>query len=134
MNALLRERVRQRANYRCEYCQLSAVFAKWFEFHIEHVRAKQHRGEDDETNLSLSCPPCNWRKGTNQSAYDPLTNALVKLFNPRCDSWSEHFRMISGFIEGLTAEGRATVELLEMNDPRAVETRDLFQQAEDEPE
>ena len=131
MTPQARWRVRERANERGEYCQLSALLVLWFEFHVEHIRARQHGGDDDESNLCFSCPPCNWKKGTNQSAYDPLTNSLVKLYNPRLDRWHEHFRMISGFIEGLTAEGRATVELLDMNNAKAVETREIFQEDED---
>jgi hypothetical protein len=40
----------------------------------------------------------------------------VNLFNPRQDSWERHFAIdVGGHIVGLTATGRATVRLLDMN-------------------
>ena len=65
MNNALREFVRQRANNRCEYCLLPQSAAAFFRFHIEHIRARQHGGEDVEENLALACPDCNARKGPN---------------------------------------------------------------------
>jgi len=50
---------------------------------------------------------------------DPETQVVVRLFNPRGDRWSEHFRAdaTTGTVAGLTAVGRATVERLHMNAP-----------------
>jgi len=53
------------------------------------------------------------KKGPNLSA----------LFHPRIDSWPEHFRIQDGRIEGVSQVGRATVAVLELNDPRRVELR-----------
>ena len=56
-----------------------------FTFHIEHIRAKQHGGTDDLTNLVLACNRCNRAKGPNLSSVDPTTGQVVRLFNPRED-------------------------------------------------
>lgn len=85
-------------------------------FHVEHIRARQHRGTDDLTNLCWACSRCNRLKGPNLSSYDPLTDQLVRLYDPRQDAWMEHFKIDAAFVIGLTAEGRATIELLQMND------------------
>lgn len=115
MDRTTRERVRARAAGRCEYCGLLQLQSASVRFHVEHIRAIQHGGDNSLDNLCLACPFCNSSKGTNQSAFDPLTGELVRLFHPRLNNWQHHFREESGWIIGLTAEGRATVALLQMN-------------------
>jgi hypothetical protein len=48
---------------------------------------------------------------------DPVSSKLVRLFNPRRDVWSAHFRWADGGlrIEGSTAIGRATERALKLN-------------------
>ena len=121
--ASLREQVRQRAEDRCEYCHLHQSAAPFFTFHLEHVRARQHGGTDDLSNRALACPDCNASKGTNPSAYDPESDVLVFLFNPRVHSWDEHFETRRPLIVGRTPIGRATVQLLGMNDDERAEMR-----------
>ena len=108
MDAAIRERVRRRANHRCEYCRLSQKLAPFPAFHIEHIRPKKHGGTDVETNLCLACNHCNLHKGTNLSGIDPETREAVRLFHPRTDEWDDHFAMRAGMITGLTPVGRAT--------------------------
>jgi hypothetical protein len=93
-------------------------------FHVEHVRAKQHGGTERLDNLALACPNCNWNKGANISAVDPVSDAVVMLFNPRTDSWSDHFAFEHIRIVGRTAIGRATVGLLRLNEPHRLEVRE----------
>lgn len=119
----VRQLVRKRAGNRCEYCRLPQAALPWARFHIEHVRARQHRGTDDADNLALACNRCNAHKGPNLSSYDPDTDELVLLFNPRIDTWEEHFVMNDCNVFGLTPGGRATVALLSMNDPDRVQLR-----------
>jgi hypothetical protein len=111
-----RRAVRDRALAVCEYCRLPEEVSGILPFHVEHIRARQHRGTDDLTNLCWACSRCNRLKGPNLSSYDPLTDQLVRLYDPRQDVWMEHFRIEGALVIGLTAEGRATVELLQMND------------------
>lgn len=119
----MRRAVRERSQAVCEYCGLSESVSGNLPFHIEHVRSHQHRGTDDFENLCWSCSRCDRYKGPNLSAHDPVTDQLVRLFNPRHDVWSEHFRIERRYIVGLTPEDRATVELLQMNDRWKVNLR-----------
>ena len=129
MDAAVRQLVWHRASDRCEYCRLAQAAAPAFTFHVEHIRARQHRGSDDPSNLALACPDCNRHKGPNLSGIDPESRQLVPLFNPRIHSWDEHFTMQGPRIRGLTATGRATVELLDMNNDERVEMRGELQDA-----
>lgn len=74
-------------------------------------------------NLAWACHRCNRHKGTNLSAVDPDTGQVVPLFHPRRDAWEEHFTLDGFRLCGLTATGRATVWLLQMNAERRLERR-----------
>ncbi len=115
MDAATRRRVQRRAANRCEYCRLSQTAASVARFQVEHVRPRQHGGTDVLTNLALACPRCNRYKGPNLTVIDPRTKRIVPLFNPRTQDWREHFELEGIHIAGLTAIGRATVRLLNMN-------------------
>lgn len=123
MDAELRERVRIRANHRCEYCHIEERFFTQL-FQIEHIVARSHGGGDEPKNLALACRLCNLHKGPNLSGIDPQTNELTRLFNPRDDSWGTHFRIeLDGEITGLTDIGRTTVRVLNMNTARRIDLR-----------
>jgi hypothetical protein len=115
MDDVLRHRVRERAGHRCEYCRLPQAYAPVVRFHIEHIRARQHGGDDDLANLALACPHCNRFKGPNLTSVDPETATVVPLFHPRADLWDAHFVVEDVIIIGRTPSGRATVRLLRMN-------------------
>jgi hypothetical protein len=117
--------VRERANNRCEYCLLRQEHCD-FTHHVEHILSKQHGGRDTAGNLALACHRCNLRKGPNLTGVDPMTGELVPLFHPRRDRWREHFVFHGPRIEGLTPIGRATLQVLAMNDPRRLELRSEF--------
>jgi hypothetical protein len=114
--------VRRRAGNRCEYCLLPQEHSG-LTHHVEHIVAKQHDGSDNDDNLALACHRCNLRKGPNLSGIDPSTAQLVPLFHPRRDEWNSHFRLRGTHIEGTTSVGRATVQVLAMNDARRLELR-----------
>jgi 5-methylcytosine-specific restriction endonuclease McrA len=118
----LRQIVRRRAGDRCEYCRLPqhAVDGR---FHVEHLVARQHWENDDPLNLALACARCNLQKGTNLASVDPVNGSVVPLFNPRTDSWIEHFAFRGPEIHGLTPTGRATARLLQMNARYRLELR-----------
>jgi hypothetical protein len=111
-----------RAANRCEYCLLPQ---EGYEatFNIDHIIASQHKQDDDASNLALSCPKCNRKKGPNLSSVDPLSQSVVALFNPRKDVWSQHFRWNGPLVVGLTAVGRATIALLDLNEEERVRLR-----------
>jgi len=114
INSTTRSFVIARAAGRCEYCLLpqSAYEAT---FPIDHIIATQHRPDDSPENLALSCPKCNRKKGPNLVGIDPMTQALVRLYNPRTDLWSNHFRWNGPQVIGLTSCGRATIAVLDLN-------------------
>ena len=111
-----RELVERRAQDACEYC-LFPQTASILPHQVDHIIGRQHRGSDEVDNLCLCCIRCNLKKGPNIASVDPQTGLVVALYHPRRQSWNEHFVVTSnGILKGLTPEGRATVELLEMND------------------
>ena len=122
MDAATRDFVRRRAAGRCEHRLLRQEHCD-LTHHVEHIVAKQHGGSDDVGNLALACHRCNLRKGPNLTAIDPVTREVVPLFHPRSNDWAEHFIVESERIIGITAVGRATVQLLAMNDARRLELR-----------
>jgi hypothetical protein len=128
MDAATRPLVRERAGNVCEYCLLPQEAIRFAAFHVEHITAKQHRGDDDPSNLALSCHHCNAHKGPNHlTGIDPDTGQIVPLFHPVRDAWPEHFRHVGALIEGLTPTGRATIHVLAMNEPDWVELRADFE-------
>lgn len=122
MNAAARELVRHRAGDRCEYCLLRQE-PTGLAHHIEHIIARQHHGSDDPANLALACNRCNAYKGPNLTGIDPANHELVPLFHPRRDVWKDHFEFQGPRIVGLTATGRATIDVLAINDERRVGRR-----------
>ena len=125
ISAALRREVRVRARERCEYCLLSEsqVFGP---HEPDHLIALQHGGETSSANLALACFDCNRLKGTNIASLDLLTGELVALFNPRTQKWTEHFQLNGIQIVPLTATGRATERLLQMNLRRRLKLRERW--------
>jgi hypothetical protein len=127
MDAQVREFVRHRANGRCEYCGLPQDAAPYFTFHIEHIRARQHEGGNGPSNLALACSDCNAKKGPNVATVAPDSGSLVELFNPRNHRWEQHFAMDGPEVVGISEIGRATVQLLDMNEDERVDLRAQLQ-------
>jgi len=116
--------IRQRAHNCCEYCGVHQEYYPDFTFHMEHIVARQHGGAEEVANLALACHLCNRKKGPNLSGIDPDTGELTRLFNPRTDVWTEHFRLAgNGFIVGLTPVGCTTAYVLGMNSSIRVQIR-----------
>ena len=112
--AELRRLVIHRAAGRCEYCGLSQE-GQEATFHIDHVIAVAVSGQTVAENLALACVSCSLRKAARLTAVDPQSDNEVALYNPRRDTWHEHFRWEGVYLVGLTATGRATIEALDMN-------------------
>lgn len=111
-----------RAGSRCEYCQLSQASYE-ATFNIDHIVASQHRLDDDPANLALCGPKCNRKKGPNLAGIDPLTQSLVQLYHPRRERWPDHFRWNGPLVQGLTATGRTTIAVLDLNNDDRVRLR-----------
>ncbi|HEV8604917.1 MAG TPA: hypothetical protein VGQ99_06105 [Tepidisphaeraceae bacterium] len=61
---------------------------------------------------------------------DPIAKSLVPLFNPRQNRWAHHFRYEHARLIGLTACGRATVNVLAINYPSRVKLREELLEAD----
>jgi hypothetical protein len=120
----LRERIRRQADDRCGYC-LSPQKLVLGQLEIEHLIPRALGGKDDEDNLWLACRMCNGYKSKQIDAFDPETGQRTALFNPRKQSWTEHFEWSEdgSMIVGLTPCGRATIEALQLNNPLALVVR-----------
>lgn len=126
----LRETVRRRAEYRCEYCRFPEQYAE-VRFQLDHVIPEQHGGPSTLENLGWSCPRCNKHKGPNLAGIDFNTGILVPLFHPRQDRWADHFAWNGALLNGLTPTGRVTVLVLQMNRADSVLVRQsLLQEGE----
>jgi HNH endonuclease len=112
-----RLRIRQRANFLCEYCH-SSEEASTSLFTLDHLIPQSLGGGDSEDNLALACHRCNGRRYNFTDGIDPETQTSVALFNPRTDLWSDHFIWSADGqnILGITPIGRATLNRLDLND------------------
>ncbi|MEG4322202.1 MULTISPECIES: HNH endonuclease signature motif containing protein [unclassified Microcoleus] len=127
VSASLRRTVCDRANGCCEYCLIPEKLAL-SSHQVDHIIAEKHRGETVESNLALSCSLCNKNKGSDIASIDPETREVVRLYNPRKDRWADHFQLQteSGTIEPLTAIGRVSVYLLQVNRAECLTQRKLL--------
>jgi 5-methylcytosine-specific restriction endonuclease McrA len=125
MDDRLRQLIRRRAKNRCEYCQIRQG-QELLTFHIEHIISRKHGGKDISNNLALACHHCNLHKGANLSGLDPRNGKLTRLYHPRLDDWEDHFSNRDGEISGRTAVGRATVNVLRMNEDGRRELREAI--------
>jgi len=120
----LRNSVYERAAGCCEYCLISEAVS--FATHqIDHIIAEKHGGQTVEENLALSCALCNKYKGSDLTSIDPKTGEIARLFNPRTNIWSEHFKLKNGVFIGLTSNARATIRLLQINNSSRIEERKI---------
>lgn len=118
--------VKERAGLGCEYCRVPDL-AGFFSHEVDHIVATKHGGRTEITNLAYACWRCNRHKGTDLASLDPETDEISLLFHPRLQVWSEHFRLDGAYIIGLTAIGRATLALLQINRADRVEERQRLQ-------
>lgn len=124
--ASLRNLVFKRAQGRCEYC-LHPQSASAYRHEPDHIIPVQHEGKTNADNLALACLRCNRYKGPNIGSIDWQTESLVPFFNPRTQSWQNHFQLESAFIRPLTPKGRVTVKILRINNPLRIEERQRLQ-------
>ncbi len=78
-------------------------------------------------NLCLSCFWCNSYKGSDLCSVDwEYGGEVATLYNPRRQHWSDHFKLDGLRIVPLTATGRVTAMLLQMNSYKRVRERRLL--------
>ncbi|WP_026100581.1 HNH endonuclease [Synechococcus sp. PCC 7336] len=134
LSASVRQRVRQRAHYLCEYCHASEQW-QYIRFTIDHVLPLSAGGDDTLDNLALACFHCNRRKSNQLTGIDLLTGKSTSLFHPRQMQWSDHFIWSADglSIVGLTPTGRATVAVLVLNRQRTIAIRAADRQLDRHP-
>jgi HNH endonuclease len=123
----LRHYLEERARGVCEYCR-SSVEVTGQELTVDYIFPTSRGGRHNPDNLCLSCSWCNIYKQASTEAKDPRTGLLVPLYNPRAQSWEEHFRWspTATRIVGRTAVGRATLEALRLNRPSLIRSRAVW--------
>jgi len=109
----VREQVRRRADYACEFCSVSETDAGG-QLTLDHFQPTSRGGQDTLDNLLYCCVRCNqykldyWPTGPN----DPV------LWNPRQEPASRHFlEFEDGTLHPLTATGIFTLKRLRLNRP-----------------
>ena len=122
MTGRVRTFVRLRANDRCEYCRIRECDDA-YRPHLDHILPKKHGGSDNAENLALACSNCSLGKGSNLAGRDPDTGKIARLFHPRKDNWSDHFRWSGARLSGTTAVGRVTVLVMNINNPDRIAIR-----------
>lgn len=122
--AELRRLVATRARHCCEYCLTQSRYSA-DSLTLDHIIPRRVGSPTVAENLALCCHGCNQHKARRTSVRDAVTDALVPLFNPRTQSWEDHFAWHPDFtlILGLTPTGRATVDALHLNRPGLVNLR-----------
>ena len=117
--------VEERAGRRCEYCRMHQSL-QGATFHLEHIVPETKGGSSELDNLAWACPSCNLRKSDRIELTDSDTNDSVPLFQPRRDSWADHFRWDGLLAVALTPIGRALIATFDLNHLR----RQRIRQAE----
>jgi hypothetical protein len=124
INDSAKQRVRERAGNRCEYCRSHQNYVLgWLQ--VDHIWPVARGGGDDEDNLCLACELCNQYKWAKTHGIDPQIGRRVLLYNPRRQHWASHFAWGKDGAEiiGRTECGRATVNALRLNNELAITVR-----------
>lgn len=116
--------VKKRANGYCEYCFSKEEFCP-DSFSMEHIIPLAKNGEHSLDNLANSCQGCNNLKYTSTEFLDKVTGEYFSLYNPRKHIWAEHFQWSENYLHliGISAIGRVTIELLQLNRKGVVNLR-----------
>jgi len=120
----LREQVTAHARHRCGYCRTSARVTGT-PMEMDHIIPESLGGLTISENLWLACSMCNDHKGNRIAAPDPISEEVVRLFDPRRQVWTDHFEWNAAgdVIVGKTPIGRATVNAIRLNRAEIVEAR-----------
>ena len=107
----VREQVRQRANFACEYCGVTETNSGGG-LTIDHFQPQSQGGSDDLENLIYCCHRCNEYK----SDFWPRNETASSLWNPRLSSPDTHFlETEDGVLHATSAVGRFTLQWLRLN-------------------
>ena len=127
MKKPLRKRVKERAQYLCEYCLSPERFCPAY-YEGDHITPVSEGGKNAFENFANACGGCNNNKSNATHAIDPLTGQLVPLYNPRIHNWEVHFCWNDTYtlMLGSSPIGRATIKKLKLNREEVVNLRTLL--------
>ena len=115
----LRERVRQRAHFACEYCGATEIGTAGL-LTIDHFQPQSRDGSDAFENLVYCCHRCNEYK----SDYWPQEPGEPRLWNPRQEPADAHFvELAGGNLFPISATGTFTLNRLRLNRPALIVNR-----------
>jgi hypothetical protein len=107
----VRERIRQYANFACEFCGVTETDTGG-QLTIDHYQPKTKGGNDRFENLLYCCVRCNQYK----MDYWPVHPNDLRLWNPRQEPFSQHFlELEDGTLHPLTLVGTFTLTRLRLN-------------------
>jgi hypothetical protein len=125
LNRKTRDAVAKRARFRCEYCLLHEGDA-YLAFEIDHIISLKHGGNSELDNLAYSCVACNRMKGADIGSIVLPEKEFIRLYNPRTDSWEEHFRIMGPRIVPISDIGKVTTKILLLNDDLRISEREAL--------
>ncbi len=115
----IKQIVRERANFACEYCGVSEQNVGG-ELTIDHFRPQVEGGGDELENLVYCCVRCNLYKSDFwvEPSHEPT------LWNPRLESAENHFwQAENGHLLGLTEKGELSIRILKLNRSQLIDFR-----------
>jgi hypothetical protein len=111
VSAEVREQVRHRANFACEYCGVTETDVGG-ELTLDHFHPQAHGGSDDLSNLLYCCHRCNEYK----AAYWPAQPTDPALWNPRQQPRNAHVLLLAdGTLYPTSPIGDFTLRRLRLN-------------------
>jgi len=94
---------------------------------IDHIIPEKQGGPTILQNLALACRTCNQYKGYSVVKHYFESGKTILLFNPRKESWKDHFKLENtGIIASISETGQATIDVLMLNETIRVEGRLLL--------
>lgn len=127
VSAEIRRIVATRADYLCEYCLMHEE-DRGFGCHVDHIISEKHGGKTIPDNLAYACPPCNRAKGSDIGSIIEATGILTRLYNPRIDTWSQHFKLDGFKILPISEIGKVTAKILRFNDDERCREREILRE------
>ena len=110
----LRQRVAHRAHSICEYCLIHEEDT-YFGCQVDHIISIKHGGKTVATNLAFACTFCNRFKGSDIGSLTLTSGTFTRFYNPRTDSWKNHFKLDGVRIEPRSEIGEVTERILQLN-------------------
>lgn len=116
----LRQLVRQRARFACEFCGVTET-STGGQLTLDHFRPKSKGGSDALSNLIYCCVRCNQYKQN----YWPCEESALTIWNPSTEPANIHFfESENGTLLPRTKTGEFTIKRLRLNRPSLVAYRD----------